>query len=91
MGTTTAGIIFGFLISTTYGSGFHVVLGGPARHITLYMVAAWLGFMLGHFIGDYLNITLLQLGVIHLFTASLGSWIALIASYGLVNHETKKA
>jgi hypothetical protein len=63
-------------------------LGGPARRILLYVLAAWIGFVLGHFLGDLLNIELLKLGVLHLFSATLGAWIALIAGWWLVANET---
>lgn len=75
-----SGIILGFLLATAYGAGFHLLVGGPARRIPLYLGASWVGFAVGHFAGDYLNIEILRLGVLHLFTASLGSWIGLIFS-----------
>lgn len=89
MSGIAAPFILAFLLATAYGAGFHVILGGPARRILLYVLAAWLGFGLGHFLGDLLNIELFKLGVLHLFTASLGSWIALIASWWLMAHETE--
>jgi uncharacterized membrane protein YeaQ/YmgE (transglycosylase-associated protein family) len=46
----------------------------------LYVLAAWVGFSLGHFVGDFLDMELLKLGAVHLFAASLGAWIALVAS-----------
>lgn len=79
-----AGIIFGFLLATAYGAGFHVLVGGPARHIPLYLLVAWVGFAIGHFAGDYLNIEWLRLGVVHLLPASLGAWIGLVLSRWLV-------
>ena len=82
-----AGIIFGFLIATAYGAAFHLIVGGPARHIGLYLFVAWVGFTVGHFVGDYLNIELLRLGVVHLFPASLGAWIGLIVSRWLTRSE----
>ncbi|MEM7111780.1 MAG: hypothetical protein AAF614_05060 [Chloroflexota bacterium] len=87
MSTIASGVVLGFLLATAYGSGFHVLLGGPARRILLYVLAAWLGFALGHIIGDFLNVEVLKLGVLHLFTASLGAWIALIASWWLTANE----
>jgi hypothetical protein len=83
-------LVLAFLLSTAYGAGFHVLLGGPARHILLYVAAAWLGFILGHFLGSLLHINVLKLGVLHLFSASLGAWIALITSWWLVRHETRR-
>ncbi len=80
-------LVLGFLLATAYGAGFHLLLGGPARRIVLYVLAAWLGFALGHFLGDLLSIEWLKLGVLHLFSASLGAWIALIMSWWLVSYE----
>lgn len=81
MNSIASGLVLGFLLATAYGAGFHLIMGGPARRILLYVLAAWIGFGLGHFLGDLLNIELLKLGVVHLLTASLGAWIALIASW----------
>lgn len=76
-----SGLVLGFLLATAYGAGFHLLLGGPARRILLYTLAAWIGFALGHFLGDLLNLDILKLGAVHLFSASLGAWIALISSW----------
>ena len=82
-----SGLVLSFFLATAYGAGFHFLLGGPARRILLYVLSAWLGFTLGHFLGDVLNIELLMLGAIHLFSASLGAWIALIASWLLARDQ----
>lgn len=82
-----SGMILGFLLATAYGAGFHLLMGGPAKRILLYVLAAWIGFAIGHFLGDMLNLELLKLGALHLFSASLGAWIALIASWWLTAHE----
>lgn len=82
-------IILGFLLATAYGTGFHLLLGGPARRIVLYVLAAWTGFAIGHISGDILQIDILKLGALHLFSASLGAWIALIASWWLTHDEGK--
>ena len=83
MSGAASGLVLGFLLATAYGAGFHVILGGPARRILLYLGAAWIGFILGHFLGDLLNMELFKLGAVHLLSASLGAWIALIASWWL--------
>ncbi|MCA9938555.1 MAG: hypothetical protein KC418_07935 [Anaerolineales bacterium] len=91
MSSTAAGVVLGFLLASIYGASFHLILGGPARRIVLYVLAAWLGFALGHLAGDLLHIDLLKLGALHLFSASLGSWIALVASLWLSKHEESAA
>lgn len=90
MSGTAAGLVLGFLLATAYGTGFHFIMGGPARHILLYVLSAWIGFIIGHFLGDLLQIQLLKLGALYLFSASLGAWIALFASWWLVRHETTR-
>ncbi|MCI0394534.1 MAG: hypothetical protein L0332_07805 [Chloroflexi bacterium] len=87
MNSIASGLVLGFFLATAYGAGFHVLMGGPARRILLYVLAAWLGFTLGHFLGDLLNIELFKLGAVHLFSASLGAWIALVASRWLGKNE----
>ncbi len=84
---TASALILGFFIATAYGAGFHLLMGGAARRLLLYMGAAWMGFALGHVAGDLLNIETLKLGALHLFSASLGAWIGLIASWWFVANE----
>ena len=88
MNGTASALVLGFLLATAYGAGFHVLLGGPSRRIIPYLIAAWSGFALGHILGDLLNIDLFKLGALHLFTASVGAWIALILSWWLAGQET---
>ena len=86
---TASALILGFFIATAYGAGFHLLMGGGARRLLLYVGASWLGFALGHLVGDILSINLLKLGALHLFSASLGAWIALIVSWWFVANEKK--
>ncbi len=87
MTVNASGIILGFLLATAYGAGFHFLMGGPAKRILLYVLAAWIGFTIGHLAGDLLNLGLFKLGALNLFTASLGAWIALIASWWLAAYD----
>lgn len=88
MSQTASALVLGFLLASAYGAGFHLILGGPARRILLYMFSAWIGFLLGHFIGDLLGIEIFKLGALHLLSASLGAWIALIASWWFTAEES---
>jgi hypothetical protein len=87
MNGTASALVLGFLLSTAYGAGFHFLLGGPARRIPLYILASWIGFAIGHFIGALLNVELFKLGALHLLSASIGAWIALIVSWWLAGQE----
>lgn len=80
---TASGLVLGFFLATAYGAAFHLLMGGPARRILLYIFAAWLGFAAGHYLGDALGVDFLKLGALQLFSASLGAWVALLASWWL--------
>jgi hypothetical protein len=86
MTVAASGLILGFLLSTAYGAGFHLLLGGPARRIILYLVTAWIGFAVGHVVGDLLDLNWLRLGALQLFSASVGAWVALITSRWLAGN-----
>ena len=88
MNSIASGIVLGFLLSTIYGAIFHLIIGGPPRKLLLYVLASWVGFAVGHFLGDLLGIEWLKLGVIHLLAASVGSWLALILSWFLSDRAT---
>lgn len=87
MSGTASGLVLGFLLATAYGAGFHLLIGGPPRKIVLYILAAWIGFVIGHFVGDFLSIDLLNLGAVHLLSASLGAWVALVMSWFLSRQQ----
>ncbi len=89
MSGTASGLVLGFLLATAYGAAFHFIMGGPARRIILYVVMSWIGFAVGHFIGNLLGITLFTLGALHLFSASIGAWLALILSWWFVRKESR--
>lgn len=87
MTTIAAAFILGFLVATFYGAAFHLMVGGRITVIPVYLGAAWIGFLLGHFFGDLLGINWLRLGVLQLFTASVGSWLLLLFSRWLIQVE----
>lgn len=86
---TTPTLLLAFTLATLYGAGFHLWQGGGARRLMLYLLAGWLGFALGHFLGDILGVRLLAIGTLNAFTATLGSAIALFAARWLTTAETR--
>jgi hypothetical protein len=71
------GILLGWLLASAIGLVFHLVRGGRLGRMALYLVSAWLGFGLGHWIGEWLHIDALRVGAINLLTAVLGALLAL--------------
>ena len=88
MSGTASSIVLGFLLATAYGTLFHLVKGGPARRLLLYVVASWLGFAIGHFVGGMLSLDWFKLGPLNLLSASIGSWIALFGSWWLAGRSS---
>jgi hypothetical protein len=77
---TASSVVLGLLLATSFACAFHVLLGGSIRRLFVYILAAWLGFIAGHFAGSILEIDLLQLGRLQLLAASMGAWLALLLS-----------
>ena len=80
--------VFAFVIATMYGLGFHVVMGGDARRMVLFIVTSWLGFLLGQYIGGHIEVALLKIGVVHLLPASVGAIVLLIFAHILTSDPT---
>jgi uncharacterized membrane protein YeaQ/YmgE (transglycosylase-associated protein family) len=72
--------VFGFILATLYGAAFHLISGGDAKRLALYLLAGWLGFSLGHLLGNMLEIRVLMIGPLYAFTATLGAVVALVAA-----------
>ncbi len=73
-------IVFGFILATLYGALFHLIVGGDARRLALFLLAGWLGFLLGQMLGAAFNVQVLDIGSIHTLTATVGAWLALLAA-----------
>ncbi len=80
--------VFAFVIATMYGLGFHVVMGGDARRMVLFIVTSWLGFLLGQYIGGHIEVAFLKIGVVHLLPASVGAIMLLIFAHILTSDPT---
>lgn len=84
-------LLLGFTLSTLFGAGFHVWQGGGARRLGLYLLAGWLGFAIGHFIGDAMGIEMLKVGALNVLSASLGSLVALGAARWLLTSDVLRS
>jgi hypothetical protein len=80
-------VTFGFIIATLYGAVFHLIVGGDARRLALFLVAGWLGFALGHIFGVLFAVTVFSIGPLRMFSATLGAWLALLAARILTDSQ----
>lgn len=72
---------FAFILATLTGAVFHLIVGGPARRLALFLLMAWLGFWLGQSLGVSLDIRLLMIGELRIFSAACGAIFALFVGY----------
>lgn len=83
-------IVFGFLLATLYGALFHLIFGGSARQLALYLLASWLGFAVGQAFGAIFEVNVLRIGILNAFTATLGAWLAMFIARFLSSREAKR-
>jgi hypothetical protein len=84
---TIPAILFGFVLSTTYGTAFHLWKGGSLKKLFLYVILAWLGFLTGHIVGGLIGWSFAAVGPINTGMATLGSVIFLLVGEWLSRVE----
>lgn len=72
--------VFAFMVATLLGAAFHVISGGGARQLALYLLSGWIGFALGQSLGNLLGIAVLQVGEVNIVLASIGALLTLVAA-----------
>ena len=87
---TVPAIYFSLLIASGLGLLFHLIRGGSLGRLILYLAAAWIAFMAGHFVAEWLDWHLLRVGSINLFAAVLAAVIGLLAAGFLAGPERSR-
>ncbi len=83
-------VVFSFILATLYGAAFHLLSGGDARRLALFLLAAWLGFGLGQGFGEAVNFTVFDIGPLHVLPATVGAWLALVMARILTRHPSRR-
>jgi hypothetical protein len=83
-------LTFSFILATLYGAAFHVILGGDARRLVIFLLTGWIGFALGQFVGVTFGIDLFAIGALRVVTASAGAILALVAISFLTSRRMRK-
>jgi len=83
-------LILGLILSTLYGALFHLWRGGNAGRLLLYIILAWIGFWVGQFIGNILNLSFDTLGQLHIVASTLCSLILIFIGYWLSLVQVEK-
>jgi hypothetical protein len=77
-------------LATLFGACFHLIFGGDARRLAIFLLAGWIGFGLGHVAGVFFGIDFLNIGTLHVVSASLGALIALTTTLVLTAKRPRK-
>ncbi len=83
-------LTFSFILATLYGAAFHVILGGDARRLVIFLLTSWIGFALGQFVGVTFGIDAFSIGALRVVSASLGALVALVAISFLTSRRMRK-
>ena len=78
-------IFLGLLFSIGYASLYHLWGGRTVSDLFIYLIMAILGFTVGQILGEFTQVSFLQIGQLHMVEATLLSWIALIG-FGLLEN-----
>lgn len=66
-------ITFGFILATLIGAGFHLIFGGDARRLALFLLAGWFGFGVGQVVGMLFELDMFNVGTIRMLPAAVGA------------------
>lgn len=80
---TFPAFIFGTFFALLIGSLFHLIIGGDYKRLILYLVTSLIGFWVGDFVGKQLGILFINIGLINMGFAVVGSLILLAVVYWL--------
>lgn len=81
---------FGFILATLFGAAFHLLVGGDARRLALFLLSGWVGFGLGQVLGTVFEINILNIGALRIVTAAFGAIVALVAAHVLTSNPSRK-
>lgn len=84
---TFPAITLGFILATLYATIFHLVAGGDARRLAVYLISSWAGFALGQILGVVFGTGLLNIGTLHLLTATVTAVFSLIGALWLMRRR----
>lgn len=87
---TLPSLILGFLISSLYGTLFHLFRDGGLGRLALYLVLAWAGFAAGQLAGAWRGWLFFPIGPLNLGMATLGSALFLGLGYWLSLVEVRR-
>ncbi len=68
----------GAVLASMYATLFHLWRGESLGDLPRFLIAGWIGFTVGQWGGRLADFAWLQIGELHVLSASLGAWLALV-------------
>jgi uncharacterized membrane protein YeaQ/YmgE (transglycosylase-associated protein family) len=84
---TVPAFLFGSLVAVFLGVVFHLIKGGGPFYIFLYMLAGFIGFWVGHYVGDSLELNMWTIGPVHYASALLSTLAFLLITAWLFTRK----
>lgn len=75
--------MLGVVLSTAYAAFFHLWSKREVPALQHYLLAAWIGFAVGHLLGNLLQVDWLQLGQLNILSGTIGAAIAMLIAKSL--------
>lgn len=75
---TAPAVFYNLLLASFFGSLFHFWKGGTGGRLLLNLFLSWMGFALGHGLGEIWETRFLMIGPVHSGLGAAGSFILLI-------------
>lgn len=86
----TPTLTFAFILATLFGAAFHLIFGGDARRLAVFLLSSWIGFGLGQVIGIMFQVDIYTIGALRIVAAAMGSLLALVATTFLTSKRMRK-
>jgi len=80
---TLASFFLGTVIASVFGCAFHFWHGGGFKWLVFFNLLSWLGFWLGHIVGNLTRVRFLILGPINFGPAIIGTVVILFLGFWL--------
>ncbi len=71
-------LILAAVLSTAYAAFFHLWRRGDKTALQNYTMASWVGFAVGHVVGDIVGIHWLQVGHLSVLNGTIGAIVSLL-------------
>ncbi len=83
----TPNFLFAIALATLFGALFHLVRGGGATRLLLYLACSWAGFAVGQAVAPYIGLDLLMVGPLHVFESATCALLLMLGASVLVLKE----